>query len=290
MSRFELGFLVVRVCSTSDEMWNAARRVLGGARNFSASSNRGDGRLLVSEVFTSVQGEGPHAGRPSVFVRLGVCNLSCSWCDTPYTWLYTQDRLEKVRQAAPRAELPDVPYNRENELTKHSATQLLQTVYSHAGDSVRAVVITGGEPLLHAKPLASVVDKLVENEFQIEFETNGTIAPVGIHRDVHFNVSPKLSNSHQSESVRLNWDVLNELKCRNSVFKFVVGDKSDLGELLQIVQRVKLSPERVFLMPQGTSSETIRERGRWLADVCVHNGFRYSHRVHVELWGDKRGV
>ncbi len=274
-------------------MRNALQRVMGRvcSRGFSAPAASRDGRLLVSEVFASVQGEGPHTGRPSVFVRLGVCNLSCSWCDTPYTWLYTAERLEKVRNAAPpNVPLPSKPYDRGTELERHTPDELLRKVGTYAGDSVRAVVVTGGEPLLHAKPLAPVVTRLLLDGYKIEFETNGTIAPVGIPRDVHYNVSPKLSNSHQSERVRLNWSVLNELKDRNSVFKFVVGGEPDLDEVLDVVRRVGLPPERVFLMPQGTSSEAIRERGRWLADVCVKLGFRYSHRVHVELWGDKRGV
>lgn len=214
--------------------------------------------LRVSEMFASVQGEGPHAGRPSVFLRLGLCNLSCSWCDTPYTWLFDEERLEKVRASVPEPSevgrmLPRKPFDKTDELTKREAPDVLHMVKDLAGTGVRAVVITGGEPLLHKKPLMLVVPSLLSAGFQIEFETNGTISPAGLPSTVHLNVSPKLSNSHQPRSIRLNFSVLTEcLNHPSSVLKFVVDDREDLDEILEIVHELQIPPSRVYLMPQGT--------------------------------------
>ena len=57
--------------------------------------------LRVSELFYSIQGEGPTLGKPSVFIRLAGCNLECVWCDTKYSWLFSQNRLEKIKKRIP---------------------------------------------------------------------------------------------------------------------------------------------------------------------------------------------
>lgn len=257
--------------------------------------------LRVSEIFGSIQGEGPFTGRPSVFLRLGHCNLSCAWCDTPYTWLFTTDRLEKVKRAVaqsasvPSETLADVDalrvYEKKKELERLPVSEVHSRIDALAGSGSHAVVITGGEPLLHVKPLRRLVPRLLESGYDIEFETNGTLTPRCFPPPVHFNVSPKLSNSYQSEETRLNFEVLKEIAERPSaVLKFVVAKDKDVEEIGAIVKNLGISPARVFVMPQGKSSEAIRERGLWLVDVCREYGYQYSHRVHVELWGDKRGV
>lgn len=250
----------------------------------------------VSEMFASIQGEGPHAGRPSVFLRLGHCNLSCAWCDTPYTWLFREDRLEKVRKSIEAASGVAYDngirlYDKEAELRKMSAHAVLGAVETLASPAVRAVVITGGEPLLHAKPLLHLVPEFQHRGYAVEVETNGTVSPAAMPDGVHFNVSPKLANSRQPASARLNFPVLRELMTRgSSVLKFVVDQAEDLVEVNSIVERLSLSPHRVYLMPQGRTSDELKRRGAWVADACRQHGFHYTHRIHVELWGDKRGV
>lgn len=212
--------------------------------------------IQVSEIFRSVQGEGPHAGRPSVFLRLGVCNLSCAWCDTPYTWLFSESRLTQVSKRAKEAAIP-VPfekvYNKSEELQKLSIHEIFSQVDALARDSVKAIVITGGEPLLHKKPLLSLLPRFNKNGFSIEFETNGTISPEGLPLNTHLNVSPKLSNSLMPQNIRLNFPVLEQF-CQfpSSIFKFVVGSPSDLEEVRFIVNKLGLDSDRVYLMPQGT--------------------------------------
>jgi 7-carboxy-7-deazaguanine synthase len=271
------------------------------SRKLSSSAVRlhSEPRLRVSEMFSTIQGEGPHSGRPSVFLRLGLCNLTCAWCDTPYTWVYSEDVLRRVKRnvaaIAPETRPRDVPklkvYDKNTELEYLTLNEVRSRILSLSRPATRALVITGGEPLLHAKPLISLVPKLIGDGFAIEFETNGTISPKGLPDQVHFNVSPKLLNSLQPENLRINYKVLSELMDRpSSVLKFVVDHERDIAEVKEMVSNLGVVESRVFLMPQGTASSQMREKGAWIADVCRQNGFNYSHRIHIELWGSKRGV
>lgn len=252
-------------------------------------------------MFASIQGEGPFTGRPSVFLRLGLCNLSCTWCDTPYTWLFSDARLVKVRAAAVASGIASAAadaaalrvHDRSEELRRMPAAAVADAVRALAAPATRAVVVTGGEPLLHAKPLQALVPALLDDGFRLEFETNGTVSPGALPAvdGVHFNVSPKLANSCQNAAARINYRVLEELMARPSaVLKFVVADEADLEEVGEIVRTLGVPADRVFLMPQGKHAGALRERGVWLVDACRERGYQYSHRVHVELWGDVRGV
>lgn len=229
-----------------------------------SQSNR---TLQVSEIFKSVQGEGPFCGMPSIFLRLGICNLSCVWCDTSYTWLFNEERLEKVRQNIAQHSTSSVPasktynlqvYDKSNELRRYSIAEISDQISSLAQHSVRNIVITGGEPLLHKKHLLPLIRPFVDRGFSIEFETNGTISPdlLGPYaQHIHFNVSPKLSNSLQPYHLRINLDVLRQcLQFPSSVLKFVVDNPDDVKELVDIVQATGVPSSRVYLMPQGSVS------------------------------------
>lgn len=219
----------------------------------------GAGSLRVSEIFSTIQGEGPHVGRSSVFLRLGICNLSCVWCDTPYTWMFSEERLQKVekRRSACLDSLStrqvEKPFEKHQELTLRTIDQVYDEVLERTKGKISAVVITGGEPLLHKKPLHPLVDLFLNHGLDVEFETNGTISPLGLPETVHFNVSPKLSNSLEPKHVRLNFKVLQQFSLYpSSIFKFVVRDSADLREIEEILSVIKVSPDRVFLMPEGT--------------------------------------
>lgn len=223
--------------------------------------------LQVSEIFKSVQGEGPFCGVPSIFLRLGICNLSCVWCDTSYTWLFNEKRLNKVRQNIAQHSSPAVRasktynlqvYDKSSELRRYSIAEISDQISSLAQHSVRNIVITGGEPLLHKKHIIPLIHPFVDRGFSIEFETNGTISPdlLGSYaQHIHFNVSPKLSNSLQPYEQRINLDVLRQcLEFPSSVLKFVVDNLDDVKELVDIVEATGAPPSRVHLMPQGSVS------------------------------------
>ncbi len=234
-------------------------------------------RLLLSkmadgspEIFASVQGEGVSAGVPSTFVRLATCNLRCSWCDTAYTWDW--DRFDK-------------------------AEQILETDTHAVAAEVRArapknVVITGGEPLIQKRALAPLVESLKSEGYRFEVETNGTIAAGELAPLIdQWNVSPKLRNSGNEGLDRLPDASLRDFAAReNAFFKFVVAEPADLEEVEAIRNRFAIPAARVVLMPEGTTAAALNARSPWLAELCTERGYRFSSRLHILIWGDKRGV
>ena len=223
-------------------------------------------RLLVSEIFESVQGEGPSVGRPSTFLRLGLCNLACDWCDTPYTW------------DAARYELTA-------ELTPTAVHAVAARVASAAN-----LVITGGEPLLQQEAIEAL---LAAYDGRVEVETAGTLAPSEalLRRVAQWNVSPKLGSSGNPRVKRRVDAALAALaRAEQACFKFVVADADDLQEADALVTEHRLDPSRVWLTPEGVEGETVLERSRWLAGACIERGYNLGMRLHVLLWGDARGV
>mmetsp|Transcript_20357 Transcript_20357/g.35005 ORF Transcript_20357/g.35005 Transcript_20357/m.35005 type:complete len:290 (-) Transcript_20357:113-982(-) len=249
-------------------------------------------QLRVSEIFQTVQGEGPFVGRPSVFLRLGFCNLQCIWCDTKFTWLYSKQQVEDVRKRLPAgfSEPEDFAvFNEEQEISVLGWRTVLEKIQS-VRSGAQAVVISGGEPLLQKRKLLPLIQELMSSGLDVEFETNGTVSPSKLPEGVHFNVSPKLSNSYNPESWRLRHDVLQEFAQRRSVFKFVIGNPRDLQEVEDILAHVSIPKSRVFLMPEGVTAEAINRTSEWLVEVCKKSGYMYSHRLHLILFGSKRGT
>jgi 7-carboxy-7-deazaguanine synthase len=227
--------------------------------------------VKIAEIFYSLQGEGSLTGVPSVFVRTSGCNLRCTWCDTPYTsWQPEGEEL-------PLARIVDA-------VTSHNA--------SH-------VVITGGEPMI-APEIVTLTERLWAAGLHITMETAGTVfAPVACDL---MSISPKLRNSTPLERDGGRWaahhdrlrrqpDVLRQLIASYEYqLKFVIAAPGDVEEVEQIRKDIDAPASRVVLMPEGTRREMVQERGVWLAEICKQSGYRYSPRLHIDLWGDRRGV
>jgi len=223
--------------------------------------------LKVSEVFTSIQGEGVTAGVPSTFVRLATCNLQCTWCDTKYTWDWTR-------------------FDPKKEITLVEDDVLLAQI------EAQNVVVTGGEPLLQQGALVPFCESLVARACRIEVETNGTLVPLDALAAVvaQWNVSPKLGSSGNGLAARERPDALAWFsRAPNAWFKLVVDEPSALAEVDDFVTRHAVPRERVLLMPEGTTAATLAARSTWLVDACRERGFRFATRLHVILWGDERG-
>jgi 7-carboxy-7-deazaguanine synthase len=216
--------------------------------------------VRVSELFTSIQGEGPSVGTPSVFVRLQGCTVGCAWCDTKYSW----------------------DARRGDELT-------LETLLHRVKDAgAPNVVVTGGEPLEHPAfvPLVAGLSAL---GLRIEVETAGTQVPPRLTVD-QWNVSLKLAHSGVPFERRLRPEAIERFRDLGAWFKFVVGDERDLDEVLAIQARHGLASERILLMPLGMLREEQQALMPRVVGWCRRHGFRFSPRLHILIWGPRRGV
>lgn len=231
------------------------------------------------EIFASVQGEGPSAGMPVAFMRLSRCNLACVWCDTAYTWHFEGDD---------RPHRDDATFVRKSNQVTLDEDEVAARILSLGQDRL---VITGGEPLLQAPALARLLELLPN--IAVEVETNGTTkatSRLDIRID-QFNVSPKLAHSGNPADLALLPERLDAYATDpRAWFKFVIAEPSDVEEVLALRDRYRFRPGHVFLMPEGTDSETIRTREKWLAPLCLEHGFRLSDRLHIHLFGDTRGT
>jgi 7-carboxy-7-deazaguanine synthase len=228
--------------------------------------------VRISEIFYSIQGEGRLLGIPSVFIRTAGCNLRCVWCDTPYTsW-----RPEGV---------------------SWSIKKILSGVDQHP---TRYVVITGGEPLL-AGDIEELALELKRRGKHITIETAGTIFKP-LRCDL-VSLSPKLANStpwkrargkiaRMHAERRLNLPVVQEfLRHYDYQLKFVVETQSDFREIAELLDQLKtVEPARVLIMAQGTTRKQVGDKARWIVPLCMQPGYGYTPRLHIELFGNRRGT
>jgi 7-cyano-7-deazaguanosine (preQ0) biosynthesis protein QueE len=229
--------------------------------------------LPLSEVFgPTIQGEGPYAGRNSWFIRLGGCNLSCSWCDTPYTWDATRFDLKQEITLTPVGEILD----------RIPASSL--------------AVLTGGEPMMHQDRAGwlKLVTMLHDTGCTIQIETNGTIPPSAWAVEVidTFVVSPKLANAgphrgRQDPALNQGWgDVARSGKAH---LKVVCATAEDVVEAVTLAHRFDWPLRQVWVMPEGVTEEVLGERWPAVATAAAEHGINATHRLHVLAWQDRRG-
>lgn len=225
--------------------------------------------LKLSEIFDSVQGEGPSAGTPCVFLRLATCNLHCEWCDTPYTWDWRRFRYE-------------------DEVRRESASALGRRLNA---SGLRRLVVTGGEPMIQQPALVELFQAL-DADWTIEVETNGTFAPsaeLGA-RVAQWNVSPKLASAGDPERLRLRPDVLCALRDTGRAWlKLVVSGEAEAREVEALLARLAWPKERASLMPQAATRAELDARAPGVAALAARHGLAASPRLHLELWDGARG-
>jgi 7-carboxy-7-deazaguanine synthase len=228
--------------------------------------------MKIADLFFSIQGEGRLTGVPSAFVRTSGCNLRCSFCDSEYTSWRPSGEAMTVAEALDR--LSAFP-------TRHA-------------------VVTGGEPLLvpEVEPLCA---GLRGRGYHVTVETAATVfRPLACDLA---SLSPKLSNStpHQREGgrwavrhdrLRLQYDVIRAfLGHCDYQLKFVVDRPDDVAEVEEVLTHLPgVERTKVLLMPQGVTREELDRKACWLAEVCKDHGFRYCPRLHIELYGNRRGT
>lgn len=216
--------------------------------------------LRIAELFHSLQGEGPSAGTPAHFLRLQGCDVGCRWCDTRYTWDATGGR----------------------EITLADAFGAL-----HAMGRAPLLVVTGGEPLQHPGVRELLAAAAGQWE-RVEVETSGIAPPPITHERIAYMWSPKLPGA--TERWAETWAHAAAFVADPRTWVKLVVAESGEGDALRLVREAALPRERVLLMPEGLTDEALRERALALADVCKREGLRLSPRLHVWLWGARRGV
>jgi len=280
-----------------------------------------------SEIFYSFQGEGRWLGTPSVFLRTFGCNFECrgfgqgrdksKWvpkdkmphvvdpniskyksyrdlpvaqigCDTSATWSMLYHHLAM-----------EVSY----EKLAENITNLIpnKTWYHNLQDT--HFILTGGEPLLWQKKIPFL---LQQKQFwdlkNLTFETNGSkIIQKEFYdfwlwntNDIHvtFAVSPKLSISGEPWHKAINPRAIESyMKIPNSelFFKFVVSDEQDVEEVHRAFKEFDVKVP-VYLMPCGGTLDTLQQNEVRVANLALQNGFRFSPRAHVNIFGNKWGT
>lgn len=235
-----------------------------------------DGELRINEAFVSLQGEGLLAGVPSTFVRVTGCNLRCAWCDSPATsWRPTGQRVA------------------------------LGTLVEACAEGPRHVVLTGGEPLLHA-PMVELGRRLRAAGHHVTYETAGTVAPDDVHCDL-MSLSPKLSHATpddptwgpRHEARRWQPDIVRRLMQHPWQLKLVVRAQDpdrlqrDLREVEGMVAELavpRADRSRVLLMPECIDPARLRADYAALVPMCIAHGFTLGPRLHIALFGHTPGT
>lgn len=238
-------------------------------------------KLSVSEVFYSIQGEGPTTGVPSVFVRLGGCNLMCGGMGTQHDG--------ELHDATWRCDTIEVWMKS----TSKAHEEVLNEECLKALRNGAHLIITGGEPLMQQEAIKDFIDYLDKHitNLYIEIETNGTIMPSSnlTRRINQWNCSPKLSNSGNSKFMYFNENVIINLNNYNTAFKFVLTNMEDwkevVGTYLPYIKRNK-----IWLMPSGENQELLNESKQVVVEIAKNNFIKFTNRLHIEIWNKKTGV
>lgn len=229
--------------------------------------------IRVSEFFYSIQGEGRTMGVPAVFVRLQACNILCDgeWtCDTIDVWKTgtKYDCFDFLKELSP--------------YVKHLKNG------AH-------LIFTGGEPLIQDKAIFNFILEFYQvHRFKpfIEIETNGTKTPskdLALQVDL-FNCSFKLKNSGVTYERRIKMESLKALNEYNTIFKIVVGNRKDFAEAKNILDKIGVSRENIYLMPPADNIEELHKMSKVVAEICKEESINLSTRLQIVLWNKTVGV
>jgi 7-carboxy-7-deazaguanine synthase len=211
---------------------------------------KGDGEILdIQSIFATFQGEGPYTGWPAVFIRLGGCNLACSFCDTEFESFQPLPMEEIIRKT--------------NELSGKANGNIIH----------KLVVITGGEPL--RQPIEKLCDALIENDYKIQIETNGTLFRK-LNNEVDIICSPKNTGNGY-------FMIREDLLERVNAFKFIISAHDELyNNVGNVGQSLYNTP--VYVQPMDEQDAAKNKANAALTlKIAAENGYRISLQTHKIL-------
>lgn len=240
------------------------------------------------EIFHTIQGEGVSAGLAAVFIRLSRCNLHCVWCDTDHTWNFEGTPWSHEKDTLPG-------YSKHQKAAATYEMSPAEAAEEILRFNCKRVVITGGEPLLQEKEALEMVRhlraKMADCMFEVETNATRIPSPEFVKAVDQFNVSPKLANSAMPESLRIHENAMRFFaESPKAWFKFVISNPEDISEIRQLCSRFGIHPERILLMPEGRTAADLDRSAPAIAELCRESGYRFCDRLHIRLWGDRRGV
>lgn len=254
--------------------------------------------LRVNEIFgPTFQGEGPSLGRRVGFLRLAGCNLQCRWCDTWYTWNFGAGDGVEERFGNKTVKMSDESH----EMTLDEVAEKIRAL------GVDALVVSGGEPMLQQSALGLLLRQLraMQAVSWVEMETNGTLPfteladdsgrTFFLHEEIdRIHCSPKLAHSGNGDRLRRHVDVLKHYDATGkAIFKFVVRPDQageDAREIRKYLAEACIDVKKAWLMPLGMTREELRKSSGATAQLAKEMGCNFTPRLHIELWGSKRGV
>jgi len=245
-----------------------------------------DARLAVSEVFgPTIQGEGKNLGRPVMFLRLMGCNQHCVWCDTPWTWRFSEQWPHEGGKV----------FSAKEETKIRTASELLDALEFWPNRGLtRSLVLSGGEPMLQQDQLQPLTEALRIRGWWVEMETAGTVVPMHESLVAQYTVSPKLSNSGNAEALRHNKAALRKFAALSeegkAVFKFVCADMRDMQEADAIVREYEINELNVYVMPLGITQDALNIHTHEIVEAAMRRGYNITTRLHITLYGNRRGV
>ena len=240
-------------------------------------------KLAISEVFYSIQGEGKTVGVPSVFIRLGGCNLICGGMGTQFDG-------ELHNDAEWRCDSIEVWMKAQSKEIK----DILPSDCVKAIENGAHIILTGGEPMIQQKGLEALVNYIKENhnkEAYFEVETNGTIMPNEfLLKNIDlWNCSPKLRNSGMDTAMTFKSEVITKLNTKNTIFKFVVNKQKEWKEIQETYLPI-VDKKKIYLMPAGENQELLETNMLRVVELAKENYLNFTTRLHINIWNKKTGV
>ncbi len=248
--------------------------------------------LQINEIFgPTIQGEGKLIGTPSIFIRVGKCNMRCVGFNVEYE---TPSGIKNFSCDSFHA--VDTAFKEQWKVM--GKDQVLEEVFKLMPKYKVDIVITGGEPLLYWKDeeFQNLLRYFVENGYKVTIETNASLNiefEENYQKKILFSMSVKLSNSLEPLKKRINIETLTKIlnNTKDSYLKFVVDKEFLIQATKEINYLLKQIPQtEVYLMPMGDTAKQINENSEAVINMAIEYGFKYCDRLHIRVWDNKRGV